>query len=515
MVSFAATVADALETSWASIARPNQLPPPGDWRIWLLLAGRGFGKSRTLSEWVNEQAVSRQASRIALVAATAADARDVIVEGESGILATAPSYCRPLYEPSRRRLTWSNGVIATTYSAEEPERLRGPQHDAAICDELGSWKHPEAWDMLMFGLRLGNPRVVVATTPRPTKLIRDLVSRNGRDVVVTRGSTYENRANLAPAFLDQIIRKYEGTRLGRQELEAELLEDVEGALWNRAQLEDARWPAHKALPELVRVVVAIDPAASSGEDADETGIIVAGKDATGRGFILDDLSGRFPPTQWAKTAIAAYRKHQADRVVAEVNNGGEMVESTLRVIDPNVSYTAVRASRGKIIRAEPVAALYEQSRVYHTGAFPQLEDQMCSFVADLQRGAAGVSPDRVDALVWALTDLLVAPMSNEGIYELYRQLAAETAASRGAPPAISPVDPAPPAAQVPSSDDPLPISIDEERRRFAAMLDGRQPTANETAAHEARLLAIHNARGNKTDELLRREAIAAGWKPRD
>jgi phage terminase large subunit-like protein len=273
-------------------------------------------------------------------------------------------------------------------------------------------------------------------------------------------------------------------------------------LWNRAQLEDARWPAHKALPGLVRVVVAIDPAATSGEDADETGIIVAAKDATGRGFILDDLSGRFPPTQWAKTAIAAYRKHQADRIVAEVNNGGEMVESTLRVIDPNVSYTAVRASRGKIIRAEPLAALYEQSRVYHTGAFPQLEDQMCRFV--LQRGAAGFSPDRVDALVWALTDLLV-PMSNEGIYELYRQLAAETAASRGAPPD----------AQVPSSDDPLPISIDEERRRFAAMLGDRQPTGNETAAHEPRLLAIHNARGNKTDELLRREAIAAGWKPRD
>jgi phage terminase large subunit-like protein len=197
MVSFAGQLADALETSWASVARPNQLPPLGDWRIWLLLAGRGFGKSRTLSEWVNEQAVSRQVSRIALVAATAADARDVIVEGESGILAVAPPYCRPLYEPSRRRLTWPNGVIGTTYSAEEPERLRGPQHDAAVCDELGSWKHPEAWDNLMFGLRIGkNPRVVVATTPRPTKLIRDLVSRNGRDVVVTRGSTYENRANL-------------------------------------------------------------------------------------------------------------------------------------------------------------------------------------------------------------------------------------------------------------------------------------------------------------------------------
>jgi phage terminase large subunit-like protein len=227
-----------------------------------------------------------------------------------------------------------------------------------VCDELGSWKHPEAWDMLMFGLRIGkNPRVVVATTPRPTKLIRDLVSRNGRDVAVTRGSTYENRANLAPAFLEQIIRKYEGTRLGRQELEAELLEDVEGALWNRAMLEEARWPAYKALPELVRVIVAIDPAASSNEDSDETGIIVAAKDATGRGFILDDLSGRFPPTEWAKTAISEYKKHEGDRIVAEVNNGGDMVEATIRMVDPNVPFTAVRASRGKITRAEPVSAL--------------------------------------------------------------------------------------------------------------------------------------------------------------
>jgi predicted phage terminase large subunit-like protein len=474
MVSFAGQLADALETSWAAVARPNQLPPPGDWRIWLLLAGRGFGKSRTLSQWVNEQAVSRQASRIALVAATAADARDVIVEGESGILATAPSYCRPLYEPSRRRLTWPNGVIATTYSAEEPERLRGPQHDAAVCDELGSWKHPEAWDMLMFGLRIGkNPRVVVATTPRPTRLIRDLVSRNGRDVVLTRGSTYENRANLAPAFLEQIIRKYEGTRLGRQELEAELLEDVEGALWNRTMLEEARWPAHKALPELIRVVVAIDPAATSGEGADETGIVVAAKDATGRGFILDDLSGRFPPTQWAKTAIAAYRKHEGDRIIAEVNNGGEMVEATIRMVDPNVPFTAIRASRGKVTRAEPVSALYEQNRIFHVGAFPQLEDQLCSFVP-------GVAPtgfdDRADSLVWALTDLLVAPMSNEGIFEYYRQL---FNARTAAPPAVS------------SS----AVLIDEERRRFAAMLGGRQPTGNETAAHEARLLALHNARG--------------------
>jgi terminase large subunit-like protein len=217
--SFAAHLADALENSWPAIARPNQLPPPRDWQVWLLLAGRGFGKTRTLAEWVCQQTASGQASRIALVAATAADARDVLVEGQSGILAVAPPWFRPVYEPSKRRLTWPNGAMATTFSAEEPERLRGPQHDAAVCDELGSWSRPETWDMLQFGLRLGgNPRCLVATTPRPTKLIRELLAREGRDVVVTRGSTYENRANLAPGFFDQVIRKYEGTRLGRQEL---------------------------------------------------------------------------------------------------------------------------------------------------------------------------------------------------------------------------------------------------------------------------------------------------------
>jgi len=230
--SFAAQLADALENSWPAVARPNQLPPPGDWwQIWLLLAGRGFGKTRTLAEWVCDQSASGQASRIALVAATAADARDVLVEGESGILSVSPTWFRPIYEPSKRRLTWPNGAIATTFSAEEPERLRGPQHDAAVCDELGAWSRPETWDMLQFGLRLGhNPRCLVATTPRPIKLIRELLAREGHDVVVTRGSTYENRANLAPGFFDQVIRKYEGSRLGRQELNAELLEDTPGAL---------------------------------------------------------------------------------------------------------------------------------------------------------------------------------------------------------------------------------------------------------------------------------------------
>jgi len=416
--SFPQQVIDALERSWWSIARPNQLPPDGDWSIWLLLAGRGFGKTRVLAEWACDQAASGRASRIALVAATAADARDVLVEGESGILAVAPSWCRPIYEPSRRRLTWPNGCIGTLYSADEPERLRGPQHDAAICDELGSWRHPEAWDMLMFGLRLGNPKCVAATTPRPTKTIRQLVAREGSDVVVTRGTTYENRANLAPQFFLQIASRYEGTRLGRQELNAEILDDVPGALWSAASLEECRCDRN---PDLKRIVVAIDPAASSNEGSDETGIVVAGIDESDRGYVLADLSGKFAPLEWARIAIDAYRLHAADRIVAEVNNGGQMVEAVLRQVDHNVAYTAVHASRGKIARAEPVSALYEQRRIFHVGAFLELEEQMASFTTAFDARAAGFSPDRVDALVWAFSDLLITQMESEGIFRLYEQ----------------------------------------------------------------------------------------------
>jgi phage terminase large subunit-like protein len=419
---------EVLEYEWLEWARDNQKPPPGDWRTWLLLAGRGFGKTRTGAETVRLAVTEFGYRRVALVAPTSADARDVMVEGESGILSTSPPWDVPRYQPTKRRLTWSNGAIATTFSADEPERLRGPQHDLAWCDELASWRYPEAWDMLMFGLRLGrDPRVIVTTTPKPTKIIRELV--DDPTTIITRGSTYDNRWNLAPAFLHQIIKKYEGTRLGRQEINAEILSDVPGALWNRTLLEALRWPVYQSVPDLVRIVVAIDPAATSGEEADETGIIVAGKDDNGCGYVLEDLSGHYSPTEWAKTAIALYRKHKADRVVAETNNGGEMVEATLRIVDPNVSFTAVHATRGKVIRAEPVAALYEQQRVRHVGTFPVLEDQMCGFTTDLDRIAAGLSPDRVDALVWAFTDLLVEPMPSEGIYELYRRQAAAKAAA--------------------------------------------------------------------------------------
>lgn len=416
--SFAAQLADALETSWPAIARANQLPPPGDWwQIWLLLAGRGFGKTRTLAEWVCQQAASGQAGRIALVAATAADARDVLVEGASGILAVAPPWFRP--EPSKRRLTWPNGAIATTFSAEEPERLRGPQHDAAICDELGSWSHPEAWDMLQFGLRLGgNPRCLVATTPRPTKLIRELLAREGRDVVVTRGSTYENRANLAPGFFDQVIRKYEGTRLGRQELNAELLEDTPGALWSHGIIEAAR---HAAAPNLARIVVAIDPAATSGRTPMRPASSSLAKITRVTAMCwpmprenTNPLNGRKSP--WRRIGrIRPIGSSRSATMAARWSRRRSAWSTTMSRSRP------VWASRGKVARAEPVSALYEQGRVHHIGTFPQLEDQMCGFTSDFDRARAGYSPDRVDALVWALTELLVEPMKNSAFYEVMRQ----------------------------------------------------------------------------------------------
>lgn len=403
-ISIFAGIADVLENDWHAIARPEQRPPPGDWSTWLILAGRGAGKTRTGAEWVRAIAEAASEARIALVGPTASDCRDTMVEGESGILSICPNSNRPTYEPSKRRLTWPNGVIATMFSSEEPERLRGPQHGAAWCDELGAWRNVnETWSMLQFGLRLGKrPRQVITTTPKPIKLLRELVARYGQDVVITRGSTYDNRANLAPSFFSQIVKVYEGTRLGRQELNAEILDDVQGALWNRDMIEVTREPAGSVF-DLKRVVVAIDPAISVGEDSDETGIIVAGLDWDDHhAFVIEDLSGKYSPTEWAMKAVAAYRRHRADRIVAESNQGGEMVENTLRVVDSNVPIRMVHAKRGKLIRAEPVSALYEQRRVHHVGAFEALEDQLCTF-------APGVSdsPDRLDALVYAISDLMV------------------------------------------------------------------------------------------------------------
>ena len=384
--------AKAAGPGWRDIARPQQLAPDGDWTAWLYVGGRGAGKTRAGAEWVHEQ-VQKGARRIALIGPTAGDVRDVMVEGESGILNCGP--VRPTYEPSKRRVTWPNGAIATTFSADEPDRLRGPQHDAAWADEIAAWRYPQAWDMMMLGLRLGeDPRVVATTTPKPVKLVRDLL----QTAAVTRSTTYDNLDNLAPTFREQILSRYEGTRLGRQELMAELLEDVPGALWNRELIERSRG---EAPPDLARIVVAIDPAVTSGEQSDATGIIVVGT-IQNVGYVLEDLSGRFPPEQWARIAVDAYRRWNADRIVAEANNGGDLVASVLRAVDPNIPVRLVRASRGKRARAEPVSALYEQGRVIHTTALPELEDELCVWTPD-----ATESPDRLDAMVWGLTDLML------------------------------------------------------------------------------------------------------------
>jgi phage terminase large subunit-like protein len=403
--SLFATLRAALIDDWAARARPEQLPPAGDWTTWVFCAGRGAGKTRSGSEWV--RSITGKIGRIALVGPTAADVRDVMVEGESGILSICSDRDRPVYEPSKRRLVWNNGAIAQMFSSEEPDRLRGPQFGAAWSDELAAWRNAsDTWSMLQFGLRLGqHPRQLITTTPKPIKLLRELLARDGQDVAVTRGSTYDNRDNLAPAFFSQIVRQYEGTRLGRQELNAELLEDVEGALWSRDMIGSAR-VGSGSMPDLRRVVVAIDPATTAGEDSDETGIIVAAIGIDGDGYVLEDLSGKYAPREWATKAVGAYRKHRADRIIAERNQGGDMVEATIRTIDPLVPVKTVHASRGKITRAEPVASLYEQKRVHHVGAFDTLEDQLCSFAP----GVAG-SPDRLDALVYALTDLMLGPVA--------------------------------------------------------------------------------------------------------
>ena len=389
--------ASELLDDWRFWARPDQVAPEGNWRVWLIMAGRGFGKTRCGAEWVHQQ-IRNGRKRIALVGETKADVRDVMVEGESGILATSGKN-RPLYEPSKRRVTWDNGAIAVCYSGDEPDQLRGPQHDAAWLDELAKYRYAEdTWSNLDLGLRLGEtPQVVITTTPRPIKILRELVQDDL--VEVTRGSTYDNLPNLARSFADRIIERYEGTRLGRQELHAEILDDVVGALWQRSMIDDHR--INETPDHLERIVVGVDPAVTSGEDSDETGIIIAGRIGN-RGYILDDVSGKFTPQEWAIKATQLYYKYNADRIVAEVNQGGDMVEHTLRMVDKNVSYKAVRAARGKMLRAEPIAALYEQGRIHHCGMFSKLEDQLCMYTHEGRE-----SPDRLDALVWSLTDLFL------------------------------------------------------------------------------------------------------------
>lgn len=371
-----------------------------------MLGGRGAGKTRAGAEWVRAHARALPEARIALIGETLADARTVMVEGVSGLLAVHPPGARPLFEPSKRQVTWPCGAVAHLFSAEDPESLRGPQFTAAWSDELCKWRRPqETWDMLQFGLRLGDaPRQVVTTTPRPVPLIKALLS--DARTVVTRVATSANAANLAPSFLEAIVGRYRGTRLGRQELDAELLEDREDSLWPRALIERHRV---SVAPELSRVVVAVDPPASSGARADACGIVVAGRAAAwpgqdARAYVLgDETVEGARPLDWARAVVAAYRRFEADRIVVEVNQGGELVETVLHQVDASVPVRPVRASRGKVLRAEPVAALYERGLVSHVGMLPALEDEMCDFGLDGLSG--GSSPDRVDALVWALTDL--------------------------------------------------------------------------------------------------------------
>jgi phage terminase large subunit-like protein len=396
----------ALLYNWKANARPNQQEPTHrNWSYWLILAGRGFGKTRTGAETIRSY-VERY-SIIHLVGATAADVRDVMVDGESGLRNCFPPHQPIDYEPSKRLITFHTGAIARLFSADEPERLRGPQCEAFWADEIAAWNYAqEAWDNLLFGFRLGNdPRGIITTTPKPIKLLKEIIA--DPDTVITRGSSYENRSNLAPKFFNSIIRKYEGTRLGRQELMAELLEDVPGALWTQELID--RHKVRTYPQPFLRIVIPIDPAVSTGENSSETGIGVVGLGKDGHIYVLEDLSGKYAPMEWARIAIEALKRWRADLIVGEVNNGGDLVEANLRAVNPNIPFRQVRASRGKLRRAEPVANLYEQGRVHHVISasdptnLQQLESQQCSYVAGMDQD----SPDRMDALVWGVTELLI------------------------------------------------------------------------------------------------------------
>jgi|SRR5579862_577771 len=390
-----------LRYTWAAWAREKQLwqiEAPEDWQTWLQLAGRGWGKTRGGSEWVIEEARTDPEGHIALVGRTVADVRGVMVGGKSGILSCSPPWFRPEYEPSKRKLTWPNGCIATTYSADQPDQLRGPGHTKAWADERAAWQYDDAWDQLQFGLREGaKPQCLVTTTPRATRAIKELAADAGTHV--TRGTTYENRENLAPKFIREIERRYAGTRLGKQEIEGRIIDDVEGALWKRESMIEAYRVRNS--PSLMRIVVGVDPAVSAAEGSAETGIVIAGITENGHAYILADRSLRGSPNEWAASVIAGYHLFEADRVIGEVNNGGDLVETVIRNIDSQISYEAVRATRGKYLRAEPIASFYERGLVHHVGTLPELEDQMASWVPGEK------SPDRLDALVWALTKLLL------------------------------------------------------------------------------------------------------------
>ena len=389
---------EILSRDWRFWARDEQLAPAGAWRIWLFMGGRGAGKTRAGCEWVLDGVRMGRMRRVALVGATYADARSVMVEGESGLLKMGRDM-RVKFEPSKRELHWPGGAMAQIFTAEEADGLRGFQFDGAWCDEFSKWNEPQkAFDMLMMALRIGtDPRCVVTTTPRNIPAFVDLITTPG--VVTTKAGTFANAANLAPAFLAQMETQYAGTKLGRQELDAELIEDNESALWRREWIEQARV---RDIPPFARIVVAVDPPASHSADADECGIIVAGRAADGAGYVLADRSaGGLSPLKWAERVGRAYEDFKADVIVAEANQGGAMVEAVLRQVMPNAAIRLVHATRGKHARAVPAAALYERGLIHHAGVFPELEDQLCQF----DGSDDGISPDRLDALVWALADL--------------------------------------------------------------------------------------------------------------
>jgi len=419
LASLPPETAEALAFDWSIWARDAQLPPPGDWVWWLVLAGRGFGKTRTGAEFVRSR-IAAGARSIALIGPTAGDTRDTMVEvGPGSILKNSPRWDMPDYEPSKRRLTWKNGAVATLFSADEPERLRGPQHDTIWADELGAWRYQqETWDMAAFGFRLGEPRGIITTTPRPTPVVKELLK--DPSTVVTRGSTYDNRANLAKSFLGKLLRKYEGTRLGRQELHAELLEDTPGALWSLAMLDANRV---RVCPELERIAVAIDPQAADPDATDndtaETGIVAGGTTAGGECFVTHDESGHYSPGEWGERAVLLYDKLNADFIVAEINQGGAMVAHVVRSAarelfregrrdSPHVNVRTVTASKGKAIRAEPIAALDEQHRIHHVGSLAALESQLTTWVP------GDKSPDRMDARVWLCTALMLNRGADDG-----------------------------------------------------------------------------------------------------
>ncbi|PZU11763.1 terminase family protein [Sphingomonas sp.] len=401
---------------WDYAARAAQWPPEGDWRTWLILAGRGFGKTRAGAEWVRMQAEMHGGARIALVGASLAEARAVMIEGESGLLAIAPDPGRITWESSLRRLTWDNGAQATLFSAGEPESLRGPQHHFAWCDEIGKWpRGEEAWDNMAMGLRLGaHPRVVATTTPRAVPLVRRLNGMAG--VAITRGRTQDNRAHLAPAFLATMAEHYAGTRFGRQELDGELIEEIEGALWSRAAIEACRL---REAPPLSRIVIGVNPPAGAGSTSDACGIVVAGLGDDGCAYVLDDASLQgASPEGWAAAVARAAERWSADRIIAEANNGGAMVESVLRAAEETLPVLLVHAAHGKVARAEPVQALYARGRIFHVGAFTALEDEMAGLLLGGGYEGPGRSPDRADAMVWAITELLLGKKTRPGVRSL-------------------------------------------------------------------------------------------------